>query len=65
MASSVAISHESNHSKNCETITDDEKAIYDRQIRLWGFDAQNRFVGFFFLINLKKGFRKFPKKNFA
>lgn len=24
------------------TVTDDEKAIYDRQIRLWGLDAQNR-----------------------
>lgn len=25
-----------------KTITDDEKAIYDRQIRLWGLEAQNR-----------------------
>ena len=29
------------------TITDDEKAIYDRQIRLWGLDAQNRFADYF------------------
>lgn len=27
-----------------ETITEDEAALYDRQIRLWGLDAQRRFV---------------------
>ena len=25
-------------------ITEDEAALYDRQIRLWGLDAQKRFV---------------------
>lgn len=24
-------------------ISDEEKAVYDRQIRLWGLEAQNRF----------------------
>lgn len=27
-----------------ETITEDEAALYDRQIRLWGLDAQRRCV---------------------
>ena len=27
-----------------QTITEDEAALYDRQIRLWGLDAQKRFV---------------------
>ena len=27
-----------------EAITEDEAALYDRQIRLWGLDAQKRFV---------------------
>ncbi|XP_069194852.1 SUMO-activating enzyme subunit 1 [Procambarus clarkii] len=28
--------------KHAETITEDEAALYDRQIRLWGLDAQKR-----------------------
>lgn len=28
--------------KNVENITEDEAALYDRQIRLWGLDAQKR-----------------------
>ena len=27
---------------NIENITEDEAALYDRQIRLWGLDAQKR-----------------------
>lgn len=30
--------------KNDGAITEDEAALYDRQIRLWGLDAQKRFV---------------------
>jgi hypothetical protein len=26
-----------------ETLTEDEAALYDRQIRLWGLDAQRRY----------------------
>lgn len=28
--------------RNGSTITEDEAALYDRQIRLWGLDAQKR-----------------------
>lgn len=28
-------------------ISEDEKAVYDRQIRLWGLETQNRLVGLF------------------
>ena len=28
--------------KKTESITEDEAAVYDRQIRLWGLDAQKR-----------------------
>uniref|UniRef100_A0A0N5AG07 SUMO-activating enzyme subunit 1 n=1 Tax=Syphacia muris TaxID=451379 RepID=A0A0N5AG07_9BILA len=31
-----------NPSSGSELISDDEKALYDRQIRLWGLEAQNR-----------------------
>ncbi|EJW78765.1 hypothetical protein WUBG_10325, partial [Wuchereria bancrofti] len=27
---------------NTYTISEDEKAVYDRQIRLWGLETQNR-----------------------
>lgn len=30
--------------KNLANITEDEAALYDRQIRLWGLDAQKRCV---------------------
>ncbi|VDN51098.1 unnamed protein product [Dracunculus medinensis] len=37
---------------NVNDLTDSEKALYDRQIRLWGFGAQNRFfAGFYPLFN--------------
>ena len=29
--------------QNGNTITEDEAALYDRQIRLWGLDAQKRY----------------------
>ncbi len=32
--------------KQEENITEDEAALYDRQIRLWGLDAQRRRVKF-------------------
>ena len=37
-----------------ENITEDEAALYDRQIRLWGLDAQRRFASF----KLKKVFNQ-------
>ena len=30
--------------QNKTQITEDEAKLYDRQIRLWGLDAQKRFV---------------------
>ena len=29
-------------------ISEDEAALYDRQIRLWGLDAQKRYTGTFY-----------------
>ena len=31
------------HDKMCEDISEAEAALYDRQIRLWGLDAQKRY----------------------
>jgi len=33
------------NSKDIQNLTDDEAALYDRQIRLWGLDAQKRLRG--------------------
>lgn len=33
-------------------ITEDEAALYDRQIRLWGLDAQRRLGSFIFIFQL-------------
>jgi len=30
--------------QDSSTLTEDEAALYDRQIRLWGLDAQKRYV---------------------
>lgn len=30
--------------ESVKTFTDDEAALYDRQIRLWGVDAQKRYA---------------------
>jgi len=30
------------------TLTEDEAALYDRQIRLWGLDAQKRYMHKFY-----------------
>ena len=30
--------------RNGSAITEDEAALYDRQIRLWGLDAQKRYL---------------------
>lgn len=32
------------------TISEDEKAVYDRQIRLWGLETQNRSVSVFVVL---------------
>lgn len=34
--------------KECEELTEQETAIYDRQIRVWGVDAQRRYLFFSF-----------------
>jgi len=34
--------------KETGVITEDEAALYDRQIRLWGLDAQKRLLYWFF-----------------
>lgn len=33
-----------NNQNNLDNITEDEATLYDRQIRLWGLDAQKRYV---------------------
>lgn len=38
--------------RNGSTITEDEAALYDRQIRLWGLDAQKRYYSQLFCANI-------------
>lgn len=38
-----------------ETITEDEAALYDRQIRLWGLDAQRRYNNIFLYFRKSNG----------
>jgi len=44
-------------------LTEDEAALYDRQIRLWGLDAQQRFFCPFFLVPFLFPFLSFSKPN--
>ncbi|KAI1285412.1 SUMO-activating enzyme subunit 1 [Halotydeus destructor] len=42
MALTEVVSQSNGHSLISDNITDDEAALYDRQIRLWGVDAQRK-----------------------
>jgi len=43
--------------KNMAGITEDEAALYDRQIRLWGLEAQQRFFNSFLILIFEKIFQ--------